>query len=185
MTSKKLKPPKRHSVPPLLEEKKNALGDWNTSLRLWKEAKRGNCESARLLLLVFCNSVDEGCANIPKPVLCYLRSAFLRYLNGDASIERALHLARPKHRPKGTHRKHADPLRMAALFFLYTERDGLKATAAKNKVASNCYTTRRSVDAAVKLNRDLQLLATPATRRGRPAKRSFAELEALAEDTDD
>jgi len=74
---------------------------------------------------------------------------------------------------------------MAALFFLYTERDGLEVTPAKEKVGVDCHTTRRSVEQAVKLHRDLRSLLAPATHRGRPAKRSFVELEAFAEDADD
>lgn len=136
------------------------------------------------MLQVFCDAVDDR-AGIPAPVLGYIRSAFLRYLSGEVGLEKALHLARPKNRAVGTHGKSTDPLQMAALFFLYTERDGLTATAAKEKIETMCHTSQRNVERAVQKNRDIQRLAGPATRGGKPVKRSFVELEILAEDTAD
>jgi len=134
-------------------------------LKLWKEARRGDPKSARLLLLSFCMFIENN-QPIPRLLSGYLRSAFRHHLEDGTPIERAL-LLRPAHRAKGSHGRHADPLRLAALYFLYRKRDRLPITKAKDKVATESKTSRRTVDEAVKKNDDLNSF-------------SVQELEAIA-----
>jgi len=93
-------------------------------------------------------------------VLAYLQSAITRYLHGKMTLEKALGTALPPHRKKGSNRTNKDPLRLAALFYLYTRRDRIKPIDAKEKVAEECGTTSRNVERALSSNGDLEQLMT-------------------------
>jgi len=121
----------------------------------WRQARRGSTDAARLLLLMFCAAVDSK-EEVPRALLGYLRSAFLRCLKDGVPIAKALYLAKPKHRPRGTHSSTHDPFKLAVLFYLYVVRDGMTRMRAAEKVAENRNIEVRSVHRAIRFYKALE-----------------------------
>lgn len=112
-----------------------------------EEAKAGDSDKARQLLGWFCDYHDQR--KPPSPtILEFLSDAFHQYLDEEIPIEKALLLARQKHRPKGVHT--TKPYVLAAAYHLLIKRDELQKTKAKEKVASEFHTSARNVELAVK-----------------------------------
>ena len=135
---------KRRSSP--IGLKSSTSTDEAACARLWREAVRGDIESARLLLEMFCLAVERG-EEPPRRLMAYLHFAFIRHLQDGKPLERALHLRLP-HRAKGSHGRTADPLRVAALFYLHA-RSGMTPKRAKDEVASACAIDVRTVERAI------------------------------------
>ncbi|MBX9905511.1 MAG: hypothetical protein K2Y31_14250 [Burkholderiales bacterium] len=113
----------------------------------WRKASRGNNESARYLLETFSMTANDG-KSIPRPVIAYLQWGISRYLLGEMTLEKSLGLT-PPHRKKGSHGNTTDPMQLAARFLLYKDRDKLKPTDAKSKIAKECNTSIRNIERAV------------------------------------
>jgi hypothetical protein len=168
-------PAKRSRLPPayadVVAQDPEGYYKWNMD-----QARKGNDGAARELLDGFCCAVQEG-KPIPRPIVDFLFRGLIRYLDEDVPLEKALHLNRPKHRPRGV--VTVDPVRAVATVYLLMKRDELPKGRALEATCRRLGVSRRNLerfDSRLKLIRDfdvaeLETMSQAVAKSARSAKK--------------